>query len=57
MIVEYGLLSDSVYQNTGNPDKDGRNILFSKKTKYPIFKDFEIRLKVTWTIYFKKNCD
>jgi hypothetical protein len=56
LITEYGLLSESVYQNTGNDDKDGKNILFSRKTKSAIFKDYEIRLKITWTIYFKKSC-
>ena len=56
LITEYGLLSSSIYQNTGNDDKDGRNILFSRKTKSPIYKDYEISLKITWTIYFKKNC-
>ena len=57
LITEYGLLSESVYENTGNTDKDGRNILFSRKTKSAIFKDYEIKMKISWTIYFKKNCE
>jgi hypothetical protein len=56
LLTEYGLLSSSVYENTGNSDKDGRNILFSRKTKSAIYKDYEMKLKITWTIYFKKTC-
>jgi hypothetical protein len=56
LITEYGLFSESVYKNTGNSDKDGKNILFSRKTKSAIYKDFEMKLKLTWTIYFKKSC-
>jgi hypothetical protein len=55
LIAEYGLLSDSLYNNTINEDKNGRNILFSRKTKSAIYKDYEIRMKISWTIYFKKN--
>ena len=56
LITEYALLSDSVYSNSDNKDKNGRNIMFSRKTKSAIYKNFEISLKITWTIYFKKEC-
>jgi len=56
LITEYGLLSSSTYSNTGNSDKDGKNILFSRKTKSAIYKDYEMALKISWTIYFKKSC-
>jgi len=56
LITEYGLLSDTLYSNTGNDDKDGKNILFSRKTKSAIYKDYEMAIKISWTIYFKKSC-
>jgi len=57
LITEYGLLSESVYKNTGNDDKDDKNIMFSRKTRAAIYKNYEMRLKFSWTIYFKKTCD
>jgi hypothetical protein len=56
LITEYGLFSSTIYSNTGDENKDGENIMFSRKTRSGIFKDFEMRLKFTWTIYFKKTC-
>jgi len=56
LITEYGLFSSTLYKNTGDSNKENRNIMFSRKTRAGIFKDFEMRLKFTWTIYFKKTC-
>jgi len=57
LITEYGLLSGSIYKDEKNEDKNGRNILFSRKTRAGIYKDYEMRLKITWIIYFKKLCN
>jgi len=53
LITEYGLLSASVHVD--NVQKNNTNIMFSRKTRAGIFKDFEMKLKFVWTIYFVKN--
>jgi hypothetical protein len=53
LITEYGLLSGSIH--TDNIEKLNTNMMFSRKTRAGIFKDYEMRLKFIWTIYFVKN--
>ena len=57
LITEYGLLSESVYTDTNNKQKLNKNIMFSRKTRAAIYKDFEMRMRLDWKIYFKKNCN
>lgn len=53
LITEYGLFSGMYHSD--NVEKDGHRIMFSRKTRSGIFKDFEMKLKFIWTIYFVKN--
>jgi len=53
LITEYGLFSGMVH--TDNVERDGNKIMFSRKTRSGIFKDYEMKLKFIWTIYFIKN--
>jgi len=57
LITEYALLSESIYGNTAPEEKQGKNIMFSRKTRAAIYKDYEMKLKFSWTIYFKKVCE